>query len=300
MKTVLVTGGAGQVGSALRRLDWGGAVRVLAPGRDQLDLGSAAAVRACFAHGGVDAVVNAAAYTAVDRAESEVGEAFAVNALGPALLAEATAQAGIPLIHLSTDYVFAGDKAAPYGEDDPVGPLGVYGASKLAGELAARAGNARSVVLRTAWVLSPFRSNFLKTMRRLAETRPEIAVVADQVGCPTSADDIAAAVRAILIAQLSGGDAPAGVYHFVNAGEASWCELANAIFAFGAGDGPRATARPITTADYPTAARRPANSRLATDKIRRDFGVVPRPWREAVAEIVGELDRAAIHKEPEA
>jgi dTDP-4-dehydrorhamnose reductase len=291
--TVLMTGGAGQVGSALRRLDWGGAIEVHAPARADLDLSSAGDISGYFERHGVDAVVNAAAYTAVDRAESEVGEAFAVNSQGPALLAAATARAGIPLIHMSTDYVFAGDKTAPYVEDDPVGPLNVYGASKLAGELAVRTGNPRSVVLRTAWVLSPFRNNFLKTIRRLAETRREIPVVADQIGCPTSAADIAAAIRTILFAHLSSADAPVGVYHFVNAGEASWCELANAIFAWGASAGPRALARPITTADFPTAARRPAHSKLATDKISRDFGVTPRPWRNAVAEIVSELDQAA-------
>ena len=289
MKTILITGGAGQVGIELGRLDWDVGVRAFAPTRAELDITSPKSVASLFARQAFDGVVNAAAYTAVDRAEDDAGGAFAVNGVGPALLADACRKADIPLIHISTDYVFSGAKTAPYVEDDPVGPLGVYGASKLAGELAVQSGRARSVVLRTAWVVSAHRSNFLKTMRRLSATHAEINVVADQTGSPTGAADIAAVIKTIMEAHLIDRAAPVGVYHFVNDGEASWCDLANAVFALASDDAPRAVARPITTDQYPTPARRPANSRLATDKIRRDFAVKPRPWRDAVADIVAEL-----------
>ena len=289
MKHILITGGGGQVGLELARLNWGPDIQPHAPSRADLDIADAASVAAHFARRSYDAVINAAAYTAVDLAQDNVGDAFAANAQAPALLADTTRKAGIPLIQVSTDYVFDGAKAEPYVEDDPVGPLGVYGASKLAGEWAVLRGNRRAVILRTAWVLSAHRANFLKTMRRLAQTRPEISVVADQIGCPTGAADIARALATIARAHLANPEAPTGVYHFVNAGEASWCDLANTIFALDGDGRPRAVANPITTAQYPTAARRPANSRLATDKIGRDFGIVPRPWREAVSEIIAEL-----------
>lgn len=289
MKHILITGGGGQVGLELARVNWGAQIAVHTPSRAELDIADAGSVVARFAQHPYDAVINAAAYTAVDLAEDNVGDAFSANALAPALLADATRAARIPLIHVSTDYVFDGAKPGPYVENDPVAPLGVYGASKLAGEWAVLRGNPRAVILRTAWVLSAHRSNFLKTMRRLAETRLQIPVVADQIGCPSSAADIAQALATLTLAHLDDPRTPTGLYHFVNAGETSWCDLANAIFALD-GDGPlRAVATPITTAQYPTAARRPANSRLATDKITRDFGVVPRPWREAVSDIVTEL-----------
>ena len=289
MKTLLITGGAGQIGTELRRLDWGVNIRVVAPTRAELDITSPQNVVAVFSGQAFDGVINASAYTSVDGAENEAGTAFAANAVGPALLADACRAAGIPLIHLSSDYVFSGDKTGAYVEDDAVGPLGVYGASKLAGELAVQSAAPRSVILRTAWVLSAHRSNFLKTMRRLSHNRAEIDVVNDQIGCPTGATDIAWVVKSIMAAHLADPAAPAGVYHFVNDGEASWCDLANAIFALDVDGAPRAFARPITTNQYPTFARRPANSRLATAKIRRDFAIRPRSWREAVTDIIAEL-----------
>lgn len=288
-RPVLITGGTGQVGLELARLDWPADVEPHFPDRAALDLGSEASV-ACLANRDWAAVINCAAYTAVDKAESEVGAAFLANAQGPAWLAEATARAGIPLIHVSTDYVFSGDGEGFYEPGDPVGPPGVYGASKLAGELAVRTGNPRSVVLRTAWVLSAHRENFLKTMLRIGAAGGPLRVVADQTGCPTSAADIAGALQAITLAHLKDSSAPTGIYHFVNAGEASWCDLAREIFALsGAAGGPSADVTAITTADYPTIARRPANSRLCTASLTRDFGMTPRPWRDAVAEIVAEL-----------
>lgn len=286
MTTILVTGGSGQVGAEIARLDWGESVRLLTPPRLQFDLTSADSIRSYLATHSVDAIINSAAYTAVDAAEADAGTAFSVNALGPALLADASRAANIPLIQLSTDYVFSGDKLTPYCEADPVGPIGIYGASKLAGEMGVRLGNPRSVVLRTAWLLSAHGSNFLKTMRRLAATRPVISVVADQIGCPTSAADIAKVIRTITVALLAQHDAPAGIYHFVNAGEASWYELAKAIFAV---DGSDVIVRPIATTEYPTPARRPANSRLATTKIVSDFNVHPRPWQEALEDIIADL-----------
>jgi dTDP-4-dehydrorhamnose reductase len=287
---ILITGGAGQVGLELARAQWPAHVRLHLPTRDQLDLGDADAVRAAFAATPFRAVINSGAYTAVDKAETEVAAAFAANAMGPAILAEVTRAAGIPLIQVSTDYVFDGSGERDYAETDPVGPLGVYGASKLAGEVAVTTGNPRSVVMRTAWVLSPHRANFLKTMLRLAADRPALRVVADQEGCPTSARDIADALKTIALRMIDDPDAPTGVYHFVNAGSTTWAGLATEIMALSAArGGPSATVEGITTADYPTPARRPSNSRLDTFKITRDYGIVPRPWKDAVAEIVAEL-----------
>jgi dTDP-4-dehydrorhamnose reductase len=235
-------------------------------------------------------VISAGAYTAVDKAESDVVSAWRVNALGPAALAAATAKAGAPLIHISTDYVFSGDKPGYYVEGDPVSPLGVYGASKEAGEQAVRTANPRHVVLRTAWLVSPHGNNFVKSMLRLGAERPTLRVVDDQRGCPTSATDLAGAVMAVTQRLVDDPASPVGDYHFVNAGEASWCEFARAIFEIAAAYGRAApTVEPITTADYPTPARRPANSRLSTEKIHRDFGVAPRPWRVALDEIIERL-----------
>lgn len=289
---ILVTGGAGQVGIELSRASWPADVMLHTPTRAQLDLGDRASIEAAFAATPFSAVINSAAHTAVDRAESEAGEAFTANALGPALLADATRTAGVPLIQVSTDYVFDGSSDGYYSEQDPVAPLGVYGASKLAGELAVRAGNPRSVVMRTAWVVSAHRANFLKTMLRLGADRPLLRVVDDQIGCPTSAADIADALKTITLRMLDDADAPVGVYHFVNAGEASWRQLADEIFDQSAAlGGSRPDVKSITTADYPTPAKRPANSRLSTAKITADFGIEPRDWRAAIKEIVGELSQ---------
>ena len=282
---ILLTGGSGQVGTALRRLS----PDLVAPGRAELDLSDPAAVTAIVASQPWTAVINCAAYTAVDRAEGDVVAAWQVNALAPAALAAATRAADIPLIHVSTDYVFDGAKTAPYVEEDPVAPLGVYGASKEAGEQAVRTANPRHIILRTAWVVSPDGANFIKTMLRLGAERPTLRVVADQQGCPTSAADIADAILAI-VARLAQSDAPVGTYHFVNGGEATWHGLAQAVFARAEAHGRTIpTVEPIATADYPTPARRPANSRLATDRIIRHFGITPRPWHIAIDEIVDTL-----------
>ncbi|QEA15830.1 dTDP-4-dehydrorhamnose reductase [Novosphingobium ginsenosidimutans] len=288
--TVLVTGGTGQVGLELLRQSWPADVTVLAPARDQLDLASGDSIAAWFASREVHCIINPAAYTAVDLAEDNVGAAFLANAQGPAWLADIARQRDIPLLHVSTDYVFDGSLDRPYHEEDPVSPLGAYGASKLAGELAVRAGAPRHVILRTAWVISAQRNNFLKTMLRLAAERPELSVVADQHGCPTSARDIAATLRTIALAHLADGSAPSGTYHFVNDGSTTWHGLAEAVMAASRAHGGAAVpVRPIASADFPTRARRPGNSRLGTAKIRSDFGIAPRPWQDIVEQIVSEL-----------
>ena len=287
---VLVTGGTGQIGIEVLKANWPSAVILHAPDRHELDLSCPGSVAEAFAQTSYAAVINCAAYTAVDKAEDDAVSAFTVNTMGPALLAEATRRAQIPLLQVSTDYVFDGSLDRPYDEADAVGPLGVYGSSKLAGELAVRFGNPRSVVLRTAWVLSANRSNFLKTMLRLAAERTELTVVGDQIGCPTSAADIASALRVIALRMMSDRAAPTGIYQFVNAGEASWAGLAAEIMSMSRERGGAvAQVLPISTAQYPTRAKRPANSRLDSAKLRRDYGVAPRSWREAVNDIMDEL-----------
>lgn len=287
---ILVTGGAGQVGLELQRAAWPAGVVLHVPARDELDLTSATSIQALFAKVAFAAVINSAAWTAVDKAETEVAGAFAANAGGPALLADVTRERGIPLVQVSTDYVYNGDKDGPYVESDPVAPIGIYGASKLAGEMAVRLGNPRSVVLRTAWVLSAHRANFLKTMLRLAADRPALRVVVDQHGCPTSATDIAETLKAIVLRMIADEAAPTGVYHFVNAGEASWADLAREVFRLSAeAGGPFAEVEGIPSAQYPTPARRPKNSRLSTAKLTADYGVQPRAWQLAVADIITEL-----------
>jgi dTDP-4-dehydrorhamnose reductase len=289
-RTILVTGGAGQVGIELRRLPWPDSIELYAPSRSELDITDADSVAACFAVRELHCVINVAAYTAVDQAEEHVGIAFLVNAQAPAYLAEAARRADAPIVHVSTDYVFDGSADRPYRENDPTHPLNAYGASKLAGELAARAANPRAIIMRTAWVLSAHGTNFIKTMLRLAATNPALRVVADQHGCPTSARDIADALQSLALRAIEDPNTPWGTYHFVNWGETSWHGLAEHIFDWQA---QRGSARPDVTAipssNYPTRASRPANSRLDTSKITEKFGIAPRAWTEAVDEILAEL-----------
>lgn len=294
-RPILVTGGSGQVGTALR-LATQNRFDIVAPDRATLDLTSPDSItRMVAARDDWAAVINAGAYTAVDRAESERGVAFAVNATAPGVLAEATARARVPLFHVSTDYVFNGAKPDAYVESDPVAPLGVYGASKEAGERAVRELNPRHLILRTAWVVSPWGANFIKTMLRLRAERPEVRVVNDQHGCPTSATDIADALLTLVGRAVDQPGAPMGVYHFVNAGEATWFELATAVFDRARAAGlPVPRVVPIPTSAYPTPARRPANSRLSVDRIERDHGIRPRHWRSAIDQVVTTLlDEAA-------
>ena len=236
-------------------------------------------------------IVSAAAYTQVDQAETDADQAFAVNAAGPQGLARAARELQVPLIHLSTDYVFDGFKGSPYVEDDPTRPQGVYGASKLEGERTVIAEQRDSAVLRTAWVYSPFGTNFVKTMLRLAGDRDEIAVVADQRGNPTSALDIGDGIIAVAENLLRTEDQSLrGIFHMTADREASWAEFAEAIFAASADlGGPTARVKHITTADYPTPARRPANSRLDSSKLARVHGVRLPDWRQSVKQVVTRL-----------
>ncbi len=288
---ILVLGGAGQVGTELQALSWPDGVRVHAPGRADLDITDADAVAAALAARDYRAVINTAAYTAVDKAESDVVAAWRLNALAPAILAAATAARSIPLVHVSTDYVFAGTKPdGAYAPDAPIDPQSVYGASKAAGELAVRTGNPRHAVVRTAWVVSPHRGNFVKTMLRLAAERDALTVVDDQHGCPTSATDLAAALATIAQRMAGEADAPTGTFHCVNAGDTTWCGFAEAIVAGSARRGGRSVpVKGIPTSAYPTPARRPANSRLSTDSLTAAYGIAPRAWQAALDDILDRL-----------
>ena len=286
---MLVTGSRGQVGSELlrqgARLGW----QTIGFDLPELDIAEPAAVSACMADVRPDAVINAAAYTAVDRAESERQIAFAVNGSGPGFLAAACAAAAIPLVHYSTDYVFAGDKKGAYLESDPVAPLGIYGASKLAGEEAVRAHCPQHLILRTSWVVSAFGHNFLKTMLRLGSERAELRVVADQIGKPTAAAELARLTLAAL--PLAAGRW--GTYHVAQPQAVSWHGFAEAIFAEAHAQGmvlQVERVQAIASADYPTPARRPANSELDCRRFEEKFALPIRPWRESLAEIVGELN----------
>ena len=290
---LLLLGGNGQVGRELRRS--------LAPLGDLLvatregagtdlvaDFDAPLALGELVRRVAPDVVVNAAAYTAVDRAETDVEAAFRVNAAAPSALACACAREGSLLVHFSTDYVFDGSGTRPYREDDPTAPLGVYGASKLAGEQAIRDSGARHAILRTAWVYAAHGKNFLLTMLRLGAERDEVRVVADQVGAPTPAHWIAD-VTAELVRQ--GSDA-SGTWHVTAAGQASWHAFAKALFeeAHAAGLLARLPGvEPITTKEYPTPARRPAYSVLDTGRLRADFGVEPPQWREALRAVIAQL-----------
>jgi dTDP-4-dehydrorhamnose reductase len=286
---LLVLGMSGQVGHELCRLRWPAQCRLAACDHAGIDIAERAAVFAAVARERPDIVINAAAYTAVDRAESAAAAAFAANETGPANLAAACRDAAIPLIHISTDYVFDGSKHGPYREDDPVSPLGVYGRSKEAGECAVRAALAEHVIVRTAWVYGAHGHNFARTMLRLAAERPALRVVADQIGSPTSAADLAAALAAI-VAHIAAGKARWGTYHFAGAGSVSWHGFADAIFELAAPwSGPPPVVEAIATADFPTPARRPKNSVLDCTKIGEAYGIAPRPWRAALADVIREI-----------
>ncbi len=289
---ILVIGKEGQLARSLAEMPRPAAVALETIGRPEIELTERPAIFAAIKRAAPDVVVNTAAYTAVDKAEAEAALAHAVNALGIANIAAACSVVKAKLIHVSTDYVFDGRKAAPYTETDPVCPLGSYGRSKLEGERLVAEACAEHIILRTAWLHSPFGQNFVKTMLRLAGSRAEIGVVDDQTGNPTYAPH---AARAIMrIAELAGcrNAAPHlwGTYHLAGSGDATWFAMAREIFRVsGELSGPAAAVRAITTAEYPTPASRPANSRLDCSKLRNAFGIEMPEWRSGVAECVARL-----------
>ena len=277
---VLVFGKTGQVATELAAF---GGVTCL--GRDQADLTDPGACEAVIAETEADAVINAAAYTAVDRAEEERDTAMIVNAMAPTAMAAAAAAKGIPFVHISTDYVFDGSGKAPWQPDDATGPLGVYGASKLGGERGVAAAGGPHAILRTSWVFSAHGTNFLKTMLRLSETRDHLSIVADQIGGPTPAPDIARACMTVAQTLISEPD-KAGLYHFSGAPDTSWAGFAREIFAAAGRD---VTVEDIPTSAYPTPAARPLNSRLDCSSLSSNFGITRPDWKTATHQIVESL-----------
>jgi dTDP-4-dehydrorhamnose reductase len=289
---ILITGKNGQVGREFSRL-YQSRADVVSVGRDECDLSSEQSIRDLVRQVKPAVIVNAAAYTAVDQAEKERDLCFAINASAPRVLAQEAARLDALLIHYSTDYVFNGEKIEPYLESDPIGPLGVYGASKAAGEAAIAAAASRYLVLRTSWVYSAHGKNFLRTMLRLGAERSELRVVDDQMGAPTSAPAIVAAT-ARLVEQYatSGAHLPAGIYHMTAGDSTSWCGFARAIFAAGVLSAqPRVQA--IATSDYPTPAKRPANSVLDNDKFARIFGFRLPSWKHQLEEVLSAMQVAS-------
>lgn len=289
---ILVFGAGGQVGREICRAAWPPSFELVALDRRAADITDAVVVSAVIARERPDLIINLAAYTAVDRAESEPDRAWAVNCAGVAHVAAICGEDVAPLVHLSTDYVFDGCKSEPYHEKDAVNPLNTYGRSKEAGERAVRAAAPRHIILRTAWVYGAYGANFVKTMLRLGAERPVLRVVADQRGCPTAAADIAAALIAIAC-RIERGATDWGTFHFTAAGSTSWhgfaeeiVDLALALGAWPGEAGPRV--EPITTDQYPTAARRPMNSVLDCAKIAA-LGISPPPWQSSLPAVVREL-----------
>jgi len=292
---ILVFGAEGQTGRELIALASRRKIAAVGLSRAETDITQAEIVRAAIERHRPGLVVNAAGYTAVDRAESEPEAAHAANAEGAANLAMACASASVPLVHISTDYVFDGEKTAAYVESDPIAPLCVYGRTKAEGEAAVREAQPHHVILRTSWVYGAYGQNFLRTILRLATERDELRIVADQFGCPTATADIAEAILA-LAPRLVADPSVAGTYHFAGSGETTWHGLATEIVARQrpfTGRNPHVVA--IATADYPTPARRPANSVLDSSHFRAIFGYSAHPWQQRVAETVDLLLRTAAH-----
>ncbi|MFT3975331.1 MAG: dTDP-4-dehydrorhamnose reductase [Amaricoccus sp.] len=283
----LVFGSTGQVARELRRAAGELGIEASFLDRAAADLADPDACAAAVRAASVDVVLNAAAHTAVDRAEDEPELALRINGTAPGVIAAACADKGVPFLHVSTDYVFDGTPGRPWREDDPTGPLGAYGRSKLAGEQAVVAACPDHVVLRTAWVFSAHGGNFVKTMLKVGKGRPEMRVVGDQHGCPTAAADIAGALWTIA-ADWSRGRGRAGIFHYAGAPAVSWADFAEAIFArTGWAERPAVTA--ITTADWPTKAARPANSVLDCSAIEAAYGIAQPDWRLALDEVLEEL-----------
>jgi dTDP-4-dehydrorhamnose reductase len=288
---ILVIGRIGQVGHELARAAWPSGLSPVFVERDQVDLAQSGETKRAVLEARPRLVVNAAAFTAVDAAETERDAAFAINRDGPAALAEACREIGAALIHFSTDYVYDGGKPGAYVEDDPIAPLSVYGASKAAGDAAIAERLDRHVILRTSWVYSPVGHNFVKTMLRLGAERDEMRIVDDQHGSPSAAADLArAAIR--IAAELDSGRADAfGTFHLCGGGETTWYGFAREIFRLAAERGlktPRAV-RPIASNEYPLPAPRPRNSVLDCGKIERAYGIVAEPWQAALSSCLEDL-----------
>lgn len=280
--TILVFGRTGQVATELLRQG-----EVTALGRAEADLSDPAACAAAIAASDATAVINAAAYTAVDKAEEEEALATTVNGDAPAAMARACAAKGVPFLHVSTDYVFDGTGTQPWKPGDAVAPLGAYGRSKLAGEEGVRAAAGAHAILRTSWVFSAHGANFVKTMLRLSETRDALNVVDDQIGGPTPAADIAATLLAMAAAMADGREG--GTYHYGGAPAVSWAAFAREIFARADRD---VTVTGIPAADYPTPAARPLNSRMDGASLEADFGIAPPDWRSGLDAVLTDLGRA--------
>jgi len=286
-KRVLVAGAGGQVGRELMGLSAPTDIAMTGLYRAALDICHAEAVHAAFDQARPDIVVNLAAYTAVDKAEDEILPAFAANRDGPGMLAQACRRRGIPLLHVSTDYVFDGTKAGAWREDDPVGPVGVYARSKAEGEQLIRDALDEHVIVRTSWVFGAHGNNFVRTMLGRIGKNAELRVVDDQRGCPTAAGDLARALMAIAHRMLADPAGVAGTYHFANAGPTTWFRFAQAIFTRAKAHGldvPRVV--PIPTSGYPTKATRPANSELDCAKVVAIFGVARPSWRDSLPPVV--------------
>ncbi|WP_456069918.1 dTDP-4-dehydrorhamnose reductase [Haemophilus paraphrohaemolyticus] len=287
MAKFLITGAKGQVGYCLTQ-QLQGKHKILAVDRDELDITDQSAVKNAVKNFRPDVIINAAAHTAVDRAETEVELSEAINVKGPQYLAEAAKDVGAAILHISTDYVFDGQREGKYKETDATDPQGIYGKTKLEGEQAVAKANDKFIVLRTAWVFGEHGNNFVKTMLRLAKTRDTLGVVADQIGGPTYAGDIAASLIQIAEKIIAGEDVQYGIYHFTGEPYISWCDFAKAIFDEAVSQNvleksPLVNA--ITTADYPTPAKRPANSCLDLTKIQQVFGIQPSDWKKALKNI---------------
>ncbi|MGY1950111.1 dTDP-4-dehydrorhamnose reductase [Pseudomonas pergaminensis] len=285
---ILITGQHGQVSRELQqRLSSLGELIVL--GREQLDLANPDQIRQQVRAHRPDLIINAAAHTAVDQAESEPELAFAINAIAPGILAEEAKTLGIPLIHYSTDYVFDGSKPAPYTEADTPNPLGVYGQSKLAGEQAITAVGGDYLILRTSWVYSSHGKNFLLTMQRLLQEKPHLRIVADQIGAPTWAGSIANSTRALIERWQAGEPGPWGVYHLTARGETSWFGFAEAIGEYLRKQGKTcAELEPIPSSAYPTPAKRPLNSRLDCSRLQQQWHVSQPAWQDALRECLAQ------------
>jgi dTDP-4-dehydrorhamnose reductase len=288
-RPLLVIGAKGQLGRELGDEASRQNNALVAIGREELDITQAEAVRRLVGEVLPRAIINCAAYTAVDKAESDIDAAHAINALGPEYLARAAAAHDIPFLHVSTDYVFDGRKSSAYGEDDPVAPLGIYGRTKEEGERRVRDAHPKHILLRTSWVYGVYGNNFLKTMLRLSRERDELRVVADQRGCPTATIDIA---RALLAAEstASAGQAQWGTYHFAGRGVTTWHGFAHEIVRTAARAGGRSVpVIPIDTKDFPTPAKRPAHSELDSARFVAAFGYKSPPWQERTREVVEAL-----------